>query len=329
MDGLSMTLGFVVIGRNEAAHLADCIGALPRDLPIIYADSASTDGSLDVARAAGADIVALTTPPMLTASRGRNAGLARLLQVAPGTALVHMVDGDVVLDRAWVAAATAAMAGHPRTGAVFGQLRERHPDASIYNRMCDREWRVPAGKVMACGGIALFRVEAIQQAGGYDNAIAAGEEPDLCLRMRTLGWDIMCLPDAMGVHDAGLLHFGQWWRRARRGGQAFAEHVVRHRSRSDPNSVRQVLSIGFWGGAVPLCAILLAFVAPVFALIPIALWLVMVVRVTVNDRSHFASFGDALQNGVLTMVGKFAQLLGMFDFSSRSAIQKMRGPSIK
>jgi GT2 family glycosyltransferase len=324
-----VTLGFVVIGRNEAAHLADCIGALPREKPIVYADSASTDDSLAIARAAGADVVALTAPPLLTAARGRNAGLARVLESAPDTRFVHMVDGDVVLDREWIGSAMAAITTNPRLAAVFGQLRERHPEASIYNRLCDREWRVPPGKVAACGGIALFRVDAIQQAGGYDDAIAAGEEPDLCLRMRALGWEIKCLPDAMGTHDAGLLHFGQWWRRARRGGHAFVEHVMRHWSRSDPNWVRQVLSIGLWGGAIPVLAVVLAFVAPAFALIPLGFWLVMVVRITIRERANFASFGDAFRNGVLTMTGKFAQLLGMFDFSSRRAIQKMRGPSTR
>lgn len=324
-----MTLGFVIIGRNEAAHLADCIGTLPRDLPIVYADSASTDNSRAIALAAGADVVALTAPPPLTAARGRNAGLARLLQIEPGTTFVHMIDGDVILDRQWIAAANAALEKSPRTAAVFGQLRERHPEASIYNRLCDREWRVTPGNVAACGGIALFRVDAIQQAGGYNDGIAAGEEPDLCLRMRALGWEIECLPDPMGTHDAGLLHFADWWRRARRGGHAFVEHVVRHWSRSDPNWVRQVLSIGFWGGAVPLSAILLAFLAPTFAIVPAGLWLVMVVRITARERRNFGSLGDALQNGVLTMVGKFAQLLGMFDFSSRKAIQKIRGPSTR
>jgi GT2 family glycosyltransferase len=324
-----VSLGIVIIGRNEAAHLADCIDALPRDLPVVYADSASTDGSMDIAHAAGANTVALTSPPRLNAARGRNAGLARLLEIAPETTIVQMIDGDVILDREWIAAAAVAIAQDPRLAAVFGQLRERHPEASLYNRICDREWRVRPGQVAACGGIALFRVEAIQQVGGYNNAILAGEEPDLCLRMRARGWQILCLPDAMGTHDAGLLHFSAWWRRARRGGHAFAEHVARHRGHADPNWVRQVLSIGLWGGAVPLSAILIALFSRTLTVIPVLVWFVMVARIAVKERRNFASLSDAMAHGFLTMVGKFAQLLGMLDFSSRRAIQKMRGPSTR
>lgn len=329
MDGLSVTLGFVVIGRNEARHLADCIGALPHDIPIVYADSASIDDSLTIARNAGAKTVALTAPPRLTAARGRNAGLAQLLEIAPQTTLVHMIDGDVVLDRDWIATAEAAMAQNPRLAAIFGQLRERHPEASIYNRICDREWRVPPGKVAACGGIAMFKVEAIQSVGGYNDAIPAGEEPDLCLRMRGKGWEIECLQDFMGTHDAGLTTFGLWWQRARRGGYGYAEHVLRNRLNSDPNWVRQVLSIGAWGGAIPLFQVLAAIFAPKLLILPVILWLAMGLRISAKEHTNFASAADAIKFGFLTMIGKFAQLLGMLDFSSRSAIQKIRGPSIK
>ena len=326
---MAVSLGFVVIGRNEAAHLQACLAAIPNGFPVVYADSGSRDDSVRIAQAAGARTIALTAPPRLTAARGRNAGLAQLLEIAPKMTLVHMVDGDVVLDRDWIATAETAMAQNPRLAAVFGQLRERHPEASIYNRICDREWRVPPGKVAACGGIALFKVEAIQSVGGYNDAIPAGEEPDLCLRMRAKGWEIECLQDFMGTHDAGLTTFGLWWQRARRGGYAYAEHVARNRLNSDPNWVRQVLSIGAWGGAIPLFSVFAAVFAPKLLILPVILWLAMGLRISAKERTNFASASDAIKFGFLTMIGKFAQLLGMLDFSSRSAIQKIRGPSIK
>jgi GT2 family glycosyltransferase len=323
-----VTLGIVVIGRNEAPHLADCLTALPK-VPAVYADSASTDDSIGVARSANVETVSLTAPPVLTAARGRNAGLARLLEIAPQTDIVHMIDGDCVLDADWLPKAEAALRADPQLAAVFGQLRERHPEASVYNRLCNREWHVPPGPAMACGGIALFRVAAIQSVGGYADDLVAGEEPDLCLRMRAKGWRIEALANSMGTHDAGLLHFGQWWQRSRRAGHAYAEHVARNRQNSDPNWQRQLLSIKIWAGVLPVCAILLVLLHPALVLLPVFIWQAQVIRIGLREWRAGATFGDALAFALTTMIAKFAQLLGIFDFSSRTAIQKMRGPSTR
>lgn len=321
-----MTLGIVVIGRNEAAHLVSCLAALPRE-PTVYVDSASTDGSIDLARAAGVETVALHTPPATTAARGRNAGLAHLLEFAPDVSEVQMVDGDTFIDAAWIETARRALASDARLGAVFGQLRERHPGASLYNRLCDREWKVMPGRVRACGGIALFRVAAIQAAGGYPDDMIAGEEPDLCLRMRALGWEIEALAAPMGSHDAGLLHFGQWWARARRAGHAYAEHVAKHGARADPAWHRQLVSIILWAGLLPLATILLAATIPVLAPAPPALWLLQVMRIWRREQRQGEP--DAFWIAAMTMIAKFAQLTGVVAFVSRRAMRKIFGPSTR
>jgi GT2 family glycosyltransferase len=323
-----VTLGIVVIGRNEAAHLANCLAVLP-DVPTVYADSASTDGSAAIAQAAGVEAVVLTTPPATTAARGRNAGLARLLELAPETDTVQMIDGDCILDTTWLSTAQAALDRDPRNAAVFGQLRERHPEASLYNRLCNREWKVPPGKVMSCGGIALFRVAALQAVGGYSDDIKAGEEPDLCLRMRDKGWTIEALADPMGTHDAGLLRFGQWWWRARRAGHAFAEHIARHGARADADWQRQRRSIFVWSGLLPLVAMLLLIAKPVYAVIPVAVWCAQVARITLREHRGGEGWRDAFLIGSSNMVGKFAQILGILDFSSRNAMRKIFGPSTR
>lgn len=323
-----MTLGIVVIGRNEAAHLSQCLAALPKNVAIVYADSGSSDGSARIAGQTGVEVVSLTAPPVLTAARGRNAGLARLRAVAPATDLVQMVDGDTFLDAGWLMTARAAIEADPRLAAVFGQLRERHPEASLYNRLCNREWQVPPGKVSACGGIALFRVAAIESAGGYSEDVVAGEEPDLCLRMRAQGWAIEALAAPMGTHDAGLLHFGQWWGRARRAGHAYAEHVSRHGPDADAAWVRSVWSIIAWGGALPVVAITALLTAPPLAIVPVIVWGAQVVRIAKREPVDGAAIAT------MTMVAKFPQLLGVVDFHlkrwrSRQAIAKMRGPSTR
>ena len=42
-----MTVGIVAIGRNEGDRLRRCLQTLDLGVPVVYVDSASTDGSLE------------------------------------------------------------------------------------------------------------------------------------------------------------------------------------------------------------------------------------------------------------------------------------------
>jgi len=138
---------------------------------------------------------------------------------------------------------------------VCGRRRERHPEASIYNRLCDFEWDTPIGQADACGGDALMRVEAVKAVGGYDDSLIAGEEPDLCLRMRRLDWRVLRIDAEMTVHDAALTRFGQWWKRNVRAGHAYAEGAALHGRRAERHWVRETRSNWFWGACVPAVAV--------------------------------------------------------------------------
>src|SRR5688572_27034115 len=144
MDESLRSVAVVVIGRNEAAHLRDCQAAVPADVAHrVYVDSASADGSAALARETGIDVVELDAAEPMSAARARNAGFARAIDVAPDVQFVQFIDGDCVLDPGWLTAGLRAMADDPKLGAVWGGLRERRPESSVYNRICDLEWRVP------------------------------------------------------------------------------------------------------------------------------------------------------------------------------------------
>jgi len=249
-------VGVVAIGRNEGERLKRCLESL--DLaarPTVYVDSGSTDGSPDLARSLGAEVVALDLSVPFTAARARNAGLARLLDVAPDVDYVQLVDGDCEVDSGWFPTATAALESDPKVVVVCGLRRERSPEASVYNRLCDLEWNTPVGEAEACGGDALMRVSALRAAGGYRDDLIAGEEPELCVRLRANGGRVVRLPAEMTRHDAAMTRFRQWWTRNVRAGYAFAE-VSRLHARS-PFGIwhREVRSNWFWGLGLPLVAI--------------------------------------------------------------------------
>ena len=165
----------------------------------------------------GVAVIELDDTSPFTAARARNAGFTQLQEAQPQLEFVQFIDGDCTLVGDWLETAEQFLVRHPDVAAVCGRRRERYPDRSIYNWLCDIEWNTPIGEAAACGGDVLLRVAAFRQVGGYRSALVAGEEPELCLRLREQGWKIWRLDAEMTVHDAAMTRFGQWWRRTARG----------------------------------------------------------------------------------------------------------------
>lgn len=310
----------VIIGRNEGDRLKRCLASLPMNVDRIYVDSGSTDGSQLYARKLGVTVVDLDRNIGFTAARARNAGLRVIRQSANVPEFVQMVDGDCELDSHWLGTAAAALDAEPGLAVVFGRRRERFPEHSLYNRYCDEEWNVPLGYVASCGGDALFRLNALSAVGDYRPDLIAGEEPDLCLRLSQQGWAIKRIDAEMTIHDAALIHFSQWWRRARRGGYAYSEHVWRNGMRSLPNWRRQVASIFVWAGMIPILAstlILGGLAIRILLFVGLALLLIYPAQLCRiawrNRKGGKLAFGYA----ALIVVGKFAEAGGAVRFLIR------------
>lgn len=245
-------VAIVVIGRNEGARLAECLGsARAEGVPVVYVDSGSTDGSLALAAGMGVRAVALDPERGFSAARARNRGVAALPEGAAAPAFVQFVDGDCILARGWISAARARLAADAGLAAVAGRRRERFPDATIFNRLCDMEWHVPPGPARAVGGDAMYRLSAFDEAGGFEPDLICGEEPELCFRLRRGGWRVERLDREMTLHDAAMTRWSQWARRARRTGWAFAEGAARHGASPERYNLREHRSLWIWGGAWP------------------------------------------------------------------------------
>lgn len=247
-------LGIVVIGRNEGERLLRCLGSVAGSVagdaaPVVYVDSGSSDESPARARALGVDVVELDPSRPFTAARGRNEGFARLRAAHPTLAFVQFLDGDTEVVPGWLARALDEMARDPSVAAVCGRRRERAPDATVYNLLCDLEWNTPVGEAQTFGGDVMIRADLLAQVGGYDDGLIAGEDPDLAVRLRKAGGRILRLDQDMTIHDAAMTRFEQWWTRAMRGGHAFAEGAERH---ADVGFWRkEVRSNWLWGAALP------------------------------------------------------------------------------
>ena len=255
-----MRIGIVLIGRNEGERLRLCLRSCSgRAWPVVYADSGSVDGSLELARSFGAETVVLDPARPYTMARGRNAGLARLLELAPDVECVLFIDGDCELEEQFVERASAELTAHSDVVAVFGRRRERFRDANIYHRLADMEWNAPLGEARACAGDVLMRVHALRAAGGYDESLIAGEEAELCIHLRRAGGRILRIDAPMTVHDVAISRFGQWWRRAVRSGWTYASGAWMHGAAPERHLVRKQWSALVWGLVVPAAAVGLAW----------------------------------------------------------------------
>lgn len=257
-----LAIGFVVIGRNEGDRLIRGLKSvqvqLPANLPVVYVDSGSTDGSLAAAEQLGVLGLPLDMTIPFTMARGRNEGWQYLVNRYPQLTYIQFMDGDCELIEGWLEKAAAAMEGNPQLAAVCGRRRERFPEASPYNQLAEMEWNTPVGIADACGGDALIRVEALKAVNGYRPDLICGEEPEMCIRMRKLGWKIERIDADMTRHDAAMHQFGQWWKRSIRGGWAVAEGQALHGQPPESYMVREFKSGWLWGAIVPGLAIALA-----------------------------------------------------------------------
>ncbi len=248
--------GVVVIGRNEGDRLVRCLQSCAAAGTCVYVDSDSTDGSVARARALGADVLQLDMSRGFTAARARNEGFKRLIALVPNIEFVTFIDGDCELFPDWRADAVAFLRSHPEVAAVCGRRRERFPAASIYNQLCDIEWNTPPGVARSFGGDALIRAEALAAVGGYRDDLIAGEEPELCVRLRAAGWQIWRLDRDMTWHDAAMSRWSQWWRRNKRSGYAFAEGAFLHGAPPERHFASEARRALVWGAALPLVLVL-------------------------------------------------------------------------
>jgi GT2 family glycosyltransferase len=312
ISGASPRVGVVVIARNEGERLARCLASALRDAArVVYVDSGSTDGSLERARAMGVDTVALDTRVPFTAARARNVGLRRLLELEPQLPYVQFVDGDCELVAGWLAHAAAFLDARPDVVLVCGRRRERFPERSPYNLLCDMEWDTPAGEALACGGDALARAAVLTKAGGFREALIAGEEPELCARLRAAGWRVWRLPAEMTLHDAAMARFGQWWRRTKRAGHAFAE--VSSLCRALPGSLwlRESRSALAWGLGVPLATLAGTALLGPAALAVLALYPLQIVRIALRGAR---SPRENWLRAAAIVAGKLPEALGHLQY---------------
>ena len=308
---LSESVGVVVIGRNEGQRLIRSLNSISVDpARVIYVDSGSTDQSVERAKELGAVVVSLDLILPFTAARARNEGFAAMMALHPNIQFVQFLDGDCEVVEGWLDSAVKFLCEHPDVAVVCGRRRERYPQASIYNRLCDLEWDTPVGEAASCGGDSLMRVASFTSVGGFKGELMAHEEPELCLRLRERSWKIWRLDAEMTVHDAAIRHFSQWWARSRRSGFAYAEVAHLHRQSQLDICKKETSRAMVWAGVVPIIIAVLSLFYP-FAIAGALVYPFQICRIAIG-RNAVDRYAWAY--AVFVMLAKFAEFQGMTSF---------------
>ena len=305
--------GVVIIGRNEGERLLRCLQSLDGLQPrSVYVDSGSTDNSIARAREYGVAVVNLDMSEPFTAARARNVGFRKLLQIHPSLDYVFFVDGDCEVVSGWIDLAVTFLGQSPEVAVVFGYRRERYPDASVYNRVCDLEWQdIPVGEAKSCGGDIVARVPAIKQVDGYRPDMICGEEPEMCVRLRRQGWRIWRINTNMTIHDAAMDRFGQWWKRTMRGGFGYAQGAHIHGTSPERHWVLEYRRTWLWGLFIPFVIVLLSVTVSWKMLALLGLYPLQMIRLAINGRH---SAGENWRRALFLVLGKFPEMLGQVQF---------------
>jgi glycosyltransferase involved in cell wall biosynthesis len=310
---MASRLGVVVIGRNEGERLRRCLQSLGGATSfVVYVDSGSADNSKAIASGLGAEVIDLDLRTAFTAARARNAGFERLITRAPDLDYVFFVDGDCEVHADWIPKALGFLYDHPDFAVVWGRRREKFPESSVYNALCDLEWaNFPLGETKACGGDAVMRADAFRSVSGYRPDLICGEEPELCLRMRQKGWRIWHLDAEMTLHDAAIHRFGQWWKRMLRGGYGFAQGAAIHGAPPERHWVAESRRARVWGFWIPAVVLVAVIVFGWWALALVLIYPVQIIRLTYRrgDLSKLTWWWAGAM-----VIGKFPELLGQLKY---------------
>lgn len=238
------SLTAVVVTHDSAERLPACLGALAAEhVRALVVDNASRDGSVAVARAAGAEVVVNT----------RNEGYGRANNIGVAAAIraerVLILNPDVVLRPGAVGALLAAARAYPDAGLLAPRLVE--PDGRVFfqprsllspylaNPKGPRT--LPEGDVCApflSGACLMVRRDLFLALGGFDpNIFLFYEDDDLCRRMTDAGYALVHVEAAQALHGRGCScapEPGQVFRR--RWHQAWSRaYVCAKYSLSDPS----------------------------------------------------------------------------------------------
>jgi cellulose synthase/poly-beta-1,6-N-acetylglucosamine synthase-like glycosyltransferase len=275
-------VSFVIPVRNDALRLQRCLASIvaneyPRELiQIIVVDHGSTDGSAVAANAHGAVVLeGVGTSVAALRNQGAHAAL--------GT-IIAFVDSDHEIDRRWIGTAVDVLAD-PSVAAT-GAPYSPQPAPNWVQRQYDGLRRRPVRREdvnwLGSGNFAVKR-DIFERLGGFNAALTACEDVELCNRLQQAGCRLVADPNLRSVHFGDphtlkALFFGELWRGRDNIRVTFAGPLTFRNLRSALIPISNLLCLVAAGVALVLGHPILAMVLVAAAMVPAAITATMIVR---------------------------------------------------
>ncbi len=200
----ALTMSIIVPVRDRSEHLRQCLVALTNSSrkaeQIVVVDDCSTDDSVEIALAFGANVVRLSGPAHGPAgARNRGAELS-------SSDILVFVDSDVIVHPDALGRIERQFLGDAGLSALFGAYDDKPIDQSfvstyrnLLHHHVHRHSRAEASTFWAgCGAI---RRDVFSSVGGFDESHLFLEDVELGLRLRALEHRILLCPDVQGIHQ--------------------------------------------------------------------------------------------------------------------------------
>ena len=202
-DGAELT--FIVPARDGGAALAALVAGLIARGPVIVVDDRSRDGSPELARRAGARVVANRERPGPGGARNTGLSLAE-------TELIAFVDCDCLASADWAGALVSLFAADPALALAAPRVRGATGPGPLarWERACSPLDMGAGGGLVGPGRRVSFvpstalvaRRSALVELGGFDPALRFGEDVDLAWRAVAAGWSVRYAPEVEVRHPA-------------------------------------------------------------------------------------------------------------------------------
>jgi GT2 family glycosyltransferase len=154
-------------------------------------------------------------------------------------------------------------------------------------------------------------LSVLKALGGYRESLIAGEEPELCVRIRQSGYQVWRLDAEMTLHDVNMTEFKQWWKRTTRAGYAFAEGAHIHGLAPEYHWVAESKRSWRWGLFLPIAIVVLALLKPIWAILLLLAYPIQWLRLSLNSDQPFK---QASLQAFFLIIGKFAEMCGQVKF---------------
>ena len=213
-------LSVILITKNQEWNVSRLIQSILNNIKWIHSsevylvDSASTDRTVEIACQFPINVLELQPSQPLTASAGRYTGY----QYTSGR-YVLFLDGDMALFPGWLEKGMELLMNRADAGAVTGIVID-NPIGSLDFTMAGSKSEMESLQTVDIPfspGAALFSRHVLEKVGSFNPYLISDEEPELCLRIRSAGFKIVCLEIPMVCHYTYSSYkistqFGRWRR---------------------------------------------------------------------------------------------------------------------